>query len=84
MPRGSLLYDLAVGNSQSSCSNGERAPLPYQRPHARLLAFPNVPEIENIVNLAALQSVRKAIQTKQTNAKMTGAELIEFTQKQND
>ena len=41
-------------------------------------------EIENIVNLAALQSVRKAIQAKQTNAKMTGAELIEFTQKQND
>jgi SpoVK/Ycf46/Vps4 family AAA+-type ATPase len=36
-------------------------------------------EIENIVNLAALQSVRKAIQAKQSNAKMTGAELIEFT-----
>ena len=39
-------------------------------------------EIENIVNLAALQSVRKAVQAKLKNSELTGAELIDFTTKQ--
>ena len=41
-------------------------------------------EIENIVNLAALQAVRKAIGAKLKNTQMTGAELIEFTSKHNE
>ena len=39
-------------------------------------------EIENIVNLAALQSVRKSVQTKQKNSKLEGKDLIEFATKQ--
>ena len=36
-------------------------------------------EIENIINLAALQSVRRAVQSKAKNSKLEGKELVEFT-----
>ena len=38
-------------------------------------------ELENIVNLAALQSVRKAVISKALEAKLTGPEFIEFATK---
>jgi SpoVK/Ycf46/Vps4 family AAA+-type ATPase len=36
-------------------------------------------DLENIVNLAALQSVRRAVKAKAFNSKLEGKELIEFT-----